>query len=173
MEKAMIKALLEKYFQAETSIEEEAALAAWFREADDSDPELAAYKDLFSYFEQEAQVTAGPDLGRRILERVGMADGATQSIGISDASPVIGMNVPPRRSFRIGLAAAAAVIAVLTTGLFLLTPPQRSPVPKVASVTIQDTYDDPQQALAAVRHALLVASAHLNEGRRPFTGPKQ
>ena len=167
MEKAMIKVLLEKYFQAETTIEEEAALASWFRIHDD--PELAAYKDLFSYFEQEAQVTAGPDLGRRILERVGLADGATQVIGMTDGAT----QVAPRRSFRIGLAAAAAVIAALTTGLFLLTPRQTSPVPKVASVTIQDTYEDPQQALAAVRHALLVASAHLNEGRRPFTGPKQ
>jgi hypothetical protein len=163
MEKALIIALLEKYFQAETTVEEEAEIAAWFRVHDD--PELAAYKDLFGYFGQEAKVTAGPDLGRRILE-------------IIDPSPVIGMNDDAARkgsgrSFRMGFAAAAAVIAALAAGLFLLTPRQSSPVPKMASVTIQDTYEDPQQALEAVRHALLVASAHLNEGRRPFTGPKQ
>jgi len=34
-----------------------------------------------------------------------------------------------------------------------------------AAVAIKDTYDDPEKALAAVRHALLIASTHMNEGK--------
>jgi len=33
---------------------------------------------------------------------------------------------------------------------------------------IKDTYDDPQQALAAVQKALLTASAKMNKGLRPL-----
>lgn len=153
MEKAMIKALLEKYWQAETTLEEEKVLADYFR--DDPDPELAPYRDLFLYFAQEAQVTAGPDLETRILQKVGLA-----------ARPV--------RTYRLGFIAAAAAIGAIVAGFFLLTPRRtHRGAATVASVTIKDTYDDPEQAMAAVRHALLVASTHLNEGRESLTGSKK
>lgn len=164
MEKATVIALLEKYWQAETTIEEEKMLADYFRRQEDLDPGLALYKDLFAYFGQEAQVMAGPGFDRRILERVGLQ---TQR----------------RPLFRIGFIAAAASICAIVAGLMLLTPhaDERPPAiasashpgQSIASTTIQDTYEDPEQALAVVRHALLIASTHLNEGRRSITGPKK
>ena len=104
MEKATVIQLLEKYWQAETTIAEEKMLADYFRGHEDPGPELAPYRDLFAYFGQEAQVTAGPDFGTRILERVGLSMR-------SEPSMRPGLTVRSGRTFRLGFIAAAAVIA--------------------------------------------------------------
>jgi hypothetical protein len=153
MEKATVIALLEKYWQAETTLGEEKALAEYFRRQ--PDPDLESYRDLFLYFGREAQVSAGPDFENRILQRVHLA-------------------ARPARKFHLGFIAAAASICAIVAGLFLLTPRERNPgIASAAPMAIADTYNDPEQALAAVRHALLVASTHLNEGRRSIIGPKR
>lgn len=148
MEKATIEALLEKYFAAETSVEEEQMLAAYFK-GPSVDPDWLAYADLFAYFEEESQVSPGPDFESRILQAV---------------SPV--------RSFQWGMFSAAAAVLVIVAGLFLFGPSGNSTRPTIthpAIATINDTYDNPEQALAAVRHALLVASIHLNEGQKQIS----
>jgi hypothetical protein len=166
MEKITVINLLDKYWQAETSLEEEKALADYFR-GPYVDPELAPYRELFAYFDEEARVMPAPDFGDRIL----------QHIGIASDNPAIapGRRTAVIRPFGTGLLSAAAVIATLVIGLFLLTPPRQQATDAGNSLAtirhgaIQDTYDDPEQALAMVRHALLVASAHLNEGRQELT----
>lgn len=207
MEKARVIALLEKYWQAETTIEEEQALAAYFR-GDEVDAELLPYGELFAYFGEEARVSAGPDFGDRILQRLGLPlDGASAVSGgpaasgdpAMDAAPVAmappasaapTASAAPARYFRLAVFAAAAAILVVVAGVFLL---KSTGGPAVLATTqnagrmapgaaetpggrssdrarVTDTYDDPQQALAAVRHALLIASHHLNQGRRQLTG---
>ena len=143
MEKAQIVALLEKYWQAETTIEEEQALAAYFRTPNIA-PELAQYATLFAYFEEELQVMPSPDLEARILETI----------------------APQTRTVRLGLVPAAAAIMILVVSIFLLKSPEQRPNTIAVNTSIRDTYDDPEKALAAVRHALLIASVHLNEGRQ-------
>jgi len=180
MEKATAIVLIEKYFQAETTIAEEQALAVYFQ-GDGVDPELQCYSDLFSYFHEEAQVSAGPDFGNRILQRLGLPPD-------EEEAPVVRM---VREPFRIGVAAAAAAIVVIVASLFLLKPPAQPGMladtrggaltrdtqlavrmgrPSAERADLTDTYDDPEQALAAVRRALLVASKNLNQGRREITG---
>jgi len=156
MEKATVITLLEKYWQAETSVEEEQTLAAYFK-GDDVDPDLQPYADLFAYFEEETRVSPGPDFESRILQ-----------------------SITPVRHFQWSLVAAAAAILVIVTGLFLLQP-DNLPVQRSAgtiaahraaappAAAIADTYDNPEQALAAVRHALLIASVHLNEGQKQIS----
>jgi hypothetical protein len=180
MEKATVIALLEKYWQAETTIAEEQALAAYFQ-GPDVDPELQGYGDLFSYFHEEAQISAGPGFGNRILQRLGLpldeeetpAAGAFETSGAPVAGraevPVVPMT---RRPFRWGVAGAAAAIVLVVAGLFLLEPVgHRTMLADKSAIT--DTYDDPEQALAAVRHALLVVSKNLNQGRREITGSRK
>jgi hypothetical protein len=190
MEKAMVIDLLEKYWQAETTIAEEEALAAYFcgREVD---AELLTYREFFVYFREEAEVSAGPDFGERILQRLGLPlDG--------EQTPVVPIT---RASFRLGVAGAAAAILLIVISLFLLKPDGRPtilaenrPAAQTAQETgstgadsnsqgrtidqgrsneraaVTDTYDDPEQALVAVRHALLIASRNLNQGRRQLIG---
>jgi hypothetical protein len=148
MEKALIEALLEKYWQAETTIEEEQALAAYFRGPNVA-PELEQYADVFAYFDEELKITPSPDLEARILQTI-------------QTTP-----------FRWGLLSAAAAIVILFCSIFLLTPATQKPNTIAAKTTIHDTYDDPEKALAAVRHALLIASAHLNEGRQQVIDPNK
>jgi hypothetical protein len=161
MEKMNVIALLDKYWQAETSLEEEKALADYFR-SPLVDPELEPYREVFAYFDEEARVMPAPDFGDRILQHIGIAPDNRKTAII--------------RPFGRGLLSAAAVIATLVIGLFLLTPPRQQAADAGNSLAtirhgaIQDTYDDPEQALAVVRRALLVASTHLNEGRQELTG---
>ena len=156
MEKITVMNLLDKYWQAETSLEEEKALADYFR-GPLVDPELEPYREVFAYFDEEAHVMAAPDFGDRILQHIGIADDGRKTAVI--------------RPFGTGLLSAAAAIAALVIGLFLLTPPRQQAVDAGSALAvvrhggIQDTYDDPEQALAVVRRALLVASTHLNQGR--------
>lgn len=190
MEKAAVIALLEKYWRAETTIEEEGALAAWFNAQAPGtlDPELEPYSALFAYFGEEAQVRPAPDFEDRLLAAI--TAGPTATIGLAQSTgPTATVGAPTtahNRPFRWGLIAAAATVLVLVANLFLFQPTQNTGQPIdptktvtrgdaaqpatagniVAAATIKDTYDDPEQALAAVRHALLIASAHLNEGRK-------
>lgn len=143
MEKAIVKALLEKYWRAETTLEEERMLADYFRTAG-GDADMDAYHALFAYFDEEISVTPSADLETRILR-----------------------SITPVRHFSWSMVAAAAAILVVVGSLFLLNPGKSaSSIQPLAVVTVTDTYDNPEQALAAVRHALLIASNHLNEGKQ-------
>ncbi|HWB93175.1 MAG TPA: hypothetical protein VG605_15035, partial [Puia sp.] len=182
------------------------------------DPELERYRDLFAYFGEEAEVSAGPEFGELILRRLGLpVDGAGGDLaGDRAAEPVDGAgdrgtNREPgdlagdrgtigrpgglaadelagparvvslsRKAFRSGVVAAAAAIVVVFAGLFLLQPNPGdnrlagatpvNPVISSGSQQVRDTYNDPEQALAAVRQALLVVSSQLNESRRQVMG---
>ncbi len=143
MEEAKIRDLLERYWRAETSVEEERALAAFFRQPH-IPADLEAVRSLFEWREEEAEVKPGADFDRRMLERIARMEGE-------------GGKVVP--AFSIRFAAAAAIILCLGVGLLI---PAISPGPRIIE---KDTYTDPNQALVAVRRALLVASVRLNEGK--------
>ena len=170
MEHTTVKALLEKYFLAETTVEEEKVLTAYFR-GPDIDPGLEPFREMFAYFEEEAKITPGEDFESRILERIHRADAEA-------AAPAT--SIPATRpAIRLNPAYAAAAAVILCIGAFLMYQPSRTAGsatgPGVAvenpsiqaqpGVAIKDTYDDPQQALAAIRHALLVASTRMNQGK--------
>jgi hypothetical protein len=162
MEQKEINALLEKYWQAETTLEEERQLAAYFRRSG-VPAELEPMRELFEWREEEALIGPGPDFDRRLLQRIGDLEGAAGGRVVEG----VGGRVVSRFAFRF--AAAAAIILCVGIGLLI---PAISPGPgravvaeKVMARPVTDTYSDPEQALAAVRHALLVASVGINEGK--------
>lgn len=134
-EQERIAALLEKYWQAETTVEEERELAAFFR-GDNIPAEWADYRQVFAFFADEGQVVPSEDLQHRIMQ-----------------------SIHPRRQTLSWWAAAAVIILAL--GLITLTEPGSPP-------SIKDTYDNPQQALAAVQKALFTVSKNLNKGIQPL-----
>jgi hypothetical protein len=158
MEQREIKALLEKYWQAQTSLEEEQLLAEYFRQAAVA-PELEPTRGLFEWRDEEAEIRPGPDFDQRMLRRIGEMEG-----GGVDSRKTRGGVV---RDFSIRFAAAAAIILCLGIGLLIPAMSPESGRTKViaANTVITDTYTDPQQALAAVKRALLVASVRMNEGK--------
>ncbi len=54
-----IEALLDKYFDAETSLEEEKMLKAYFRSGE-VEPHMESYRPLFAFFDAEKQMQATP-----------------------------------------------------------------------------------------------------------------
>ena len=142
MRQESIAGLLEKYWQAETTEEEERQLAEYFR-GTEVPPEWKSYRELFSFFEQEAQVKPGPDLERRIME-----------------------SIRPRRHTAWWAAAAAIILLLGVEPLFRMAP-EKTRVEQTAFV-VKDTYDDPQQALAAVEKALFIMSKKMNKGLHPI-----
>jgi hypothetical protein len=143
MESIIIKALLEKYWAVETSVEEEAQLKAYFRRPVVA-PDLEPYRVLFSEFDQASIPAASWD-EERILERVRAAGGSVRPL------------------YQKGWWYAAAAILVISLGIGL---GRYEPVrPPVASTTVKDTYEDPAKALAAVQKALRTVSTRMNKGR--------
>jgi hypothetical protein len=174
MEQSKIRALLDKYWKAETSVEEERALAEFFRQPE-IPGDLEPVRGLFQWREEEAELRPGAGFDRRMLERIeGMESEGGGGERVRGEVMSVGMVV---RGFSIRFAAAAAIILCLGIGLLI---PMISPGPgqggpgsagggvPVAEVApaaaVKDTYTDPNKALAVVRRALLVASVRLNEG---------
>jgi hypothetical protein len=154
MEQAKIRALLEKYWQAETSVEEERVLAEYFRQPE-IPADLEPVRGVFAWREEEAELKPGADFDSRMLRRIGEMESSDE--GARDEAVRGGRVVP---GFSIRFAAAAAIILCLGIGLLI---PMISPGP--GGKGQKDTYTDPNQALAAVRQALLVASLRINEGK--------
>ncbi len=75
-----IKRLLEKYFLAETTLEEEKVLADYFR-AGLVDADLLRYAAFFEYIDEEKRVSPGGDFEEKILKRVGLLAETAQAGG--------------------------------------------------------------------------------------------
>jgi hypothetical protein len=165
MEQAEIRALLEKYWDAETTLEEEQRLADYFRRPE-IDPSLEEFRSLFIWREEEARLVPGEGFDERLLQVIGAMAG-------DPAKAVV-------RRFSFGYSAAAAILVCIVISFFLMIsgpgsapirsvavkPPSTAAGPDVRTVAeIKDTYDDPQKALAAIRHALLFASTGISKGR--------
>ncbi|WP_431210515.1 hypothetical protein ACQ86N_31615 [Puia sp. P3] len=138
MENEEIRVLLEKYWAAETTLDEEKRIADYFR-GGEVDPSLEPYRAFFDYIGEEAAVVAPEGFEERMLER------------LTERGPVV-------RRIKFGYAAAAA-ITVCIISVFLV-------VKQSGAGEITDTYDDPEKAFAAVQRALLVASSRMNEGEK-------
>lgn len=69
MDSEYIEQLLERYWQCETSLEEEARLRAFFS-GNDVPGHLLRYKDLFVYQQLQQEVHLGEDFDARVLAEV-------------------------------------------------------------------------------------------------------
>lgn len=146
MKHTYIKELLDRYWEADTSLEEEKQLKDYFRGPDVA-PELAPYRSAFAWPDQGLRPS--PGLEEKILDKVRETN-----------------RRPPVRSlYQKGWWYAVAAVAVVCLGIQLIP---RAPIPQppaVAAVTtMDDTYSDPAQALAAVQKALRTVSSRMNKG---------
>jgi len=180
MEHAVIAALLEKYWSAETTVEEEKTLAAYFTQPS-IDPELEPYRDLFGWYAEEATLAPSQDLESRILESIRQADSAQHGNPVTQSE--LSALAPVRPLYRHAFRYAAAAVVLIGLGIYLIVQPAGdtgtstpggsipSPIAQtdnhaVGTAAITDTYDDPQAALAAIRKALFTASVKMNKGKK-------
>lgn len=104
MDYKYIEQLLERYWNCQTSLEEEAILKAFFSQSD-VPAELAKYKPLFAYAATEPAIDSlGNDFDERMMDLV------------DETEPVKAKIVPFRQKLAPLFKAAAVVAIILTLG---------------------------------------------------------
>ncbi|MBR1889613.1 MAG: hypothetical protein IJ816_03190 [Alloprevotella sp.] len=145
MDYKYIEQLLTRYFEAETSIEEEQILRAFFRQ--DNLPEnLCHFAPLFATLDEEATCTLPDSFDDRVLQRI--SETAQQVVRAE--RPTL-LNV-----IRPWLQAAAAVVIVVLTGFGAQRAFDRSDNAAwdYNPASFQNSYDNPQQAYKVLENGL-------------------
>lgn len=139
-----MKELLEKYFNGETSIEEENQLKEYFRSEQVGD-EMKAFAPLFQAFENESVEKVSSDFDERLFEKMG------------EESKVVRINTWRKTLMRI-----AAVGAVLLASYFIMQQP-----PENTSEIAWEKYEitDEDLAFEETKKALMLLSSKLNRGK--------
>lgn len=146
MDLKKIKALLEKYYNGETSRDEEKILRGYFS-SENIDNELIADKDIFLFQIQESKkLDIIPDISEEIWN----------SINRNSAK-----NNKKVRSFAYVYLKVAASVVFLLASYFLLKTQIFNPEQKTY---FTDTYDNPEIAYQQAKETLLYVSALLNNG---------
>ncbi|RYF97675.1 MAG: hypothetical protein EOO02_20435 [Chitinophagaceae bacterium] len=144
MEPGRIKELLERYWQAETTVQEEAELKEYFKEYVKENEELNDDEAIpfFKYVEEETNVVLPDDFNEQL-----------QSTILKKGRPV---------RFIYPLLKIAAVLLIAFSVIYFFVPNRK---PQTIAFNEADTFDDPQQAYLETRRALLLISNHLNAGK--------
>lgn len=149
MDLLKIKALLEKYYNGESSIEEEKILQEYFA-GDNVSAELLADRDIFIYnSEQKANEDNLPDMSDQIWESIEKSEGI--------------INISKHRKVTYWTLRIAAGIIVLIASYFLIDNIAEQNKDKY-QLAEKDTFDDPEQAYEQAKQTLLYVSAMLNNG---------
>lgn len=152
MDYKYIEQLLERYWQAETSIEEEEILRTFFNQKD-VPAELAKYRSVFAYEQQaKKEDTLGDDFDSKILSIIG------------EEEPVKARLIPIGQRL-MPLFKAAAMVAIIVT---LGNAAQRSFSTNEADDDInyanyKDTYQNPSEAYDKVENALQLVSEGISQ----------
>lgn len=145
MEKQELKILLDKYYNAETTIEEEALLRRYFRENECND-EFKTDKAVFEYYNQLSEIPA-PE--KDFEERIFSALEKKSSFGYNSL-----------RKLFIAFSGIAAGLIILAGSYFFVNS-RRAPA---------DTFTDIQSASAAAMEILCMVSERINQGTQAI-GP--
>ncbi|MDK2979026.1 MAG: hypothetical protein PWP52_1740 [Bacteroidales bacterium] len=145
MNREQIKALLEKYYNGETSLEEEKRLQNYFT-ANEVDEEFAEDKAIFIFTTEEAKETNQlPDLGNEIWNNIEKNEHINR--------------LKNRKLVHYSLSIAAS-IAILVVSFFFV----QNQINKQRTITFNDTYENPELAYLQAKEALLYVSSKLNSG---------
>ncbi len=146
MDTKTVQALLEKYFDGSTSVEEEKALFAYFSEGE-SDPSLESYRLQFQLMANNREpVHANPDFEARLSDMILSLDEKPYRYHLR------------YRLVRYAVAASIALLVGITGYMFMQKEWHRE----------KDTYQDPQVAYAEVQKTLLYVSQKMNQGMKPL-----
>ncbi len=141
-----IDILLNKYWDCETTLEEEQELRAFFSSRQD-DARWAKEAALFRYFEESRNNSPlGEFFDHRILEEIGKSEKPAGKV----------------RSLWMNIGKVAAVILVLVSAVYFSVEDFRSE-PKISQEL--GTYEDPKKAFEETKKALLMLSGSMNSGK--------
>ena len=139
-----VKELLEKYWNCETSLEEEQRLRAYFQR--EVPAEMSDTAELFRYFEKQQHTTVS---GNSFDEEVKRKIKAQRPAGKS-----------AKMYFNYARIAAGLVV-VVAAGYFV-----RQEVRKAYPPNVEDTFSDPRVALEETKKALMMISNSFNKAHK-------
>ena len=143
-----IKALLEKYWNCETSLEEEKQLRMYFNNSEVHN-DFKEFAPLFQYFKSQKDIRISDNFEKKIVKQIKSRKKAGR-----------------QHFLNIYYKVAAAVILIL----FIVIIHQRFiAVREKATIVVQDTFEDPEKALEEAKKALLLVSEKWNKGKDNFT----
>lgn len=137
MEENKIREILERYWEGESSLEEEKELRSYFASSQVSD-EFAPFIPLFAFFEEEKYVEMTTPIEQPKIEKSG--------------GKII--------NFKWAINVAAS-IAIFMAMFFINRQIQKT---QPAQYAYHDTYQTPEEALEEVKQALLYVSEKMNKG---------
>lgn len=149
--KTEITQLLDKYFAAESSAEEEQLLSSYFN-SEEVDASLSEYQPLFRFLQSEKEVRLSDDFETRLLQRI-----QTEQLQPVSAGARI-------RPIRLWLARAAALLLLGTVSWWVF---RKEPEASEPITTIDWSAYEPktvEEAYEITRKALGRASTELNRG---------
>jgi len=141
-----IEQLLDKYYNGETSLDEERKLQ-WYFQTQDIPERLQSEKKMFSYYYSRKKEASSPGLNDKLIDLIDQQDSLS---GRSTRS----------RFFTWAGSAAAVIIILLAVWLSY-----EKPFSKEAYL-FEDTYDNPELAYLEARKVLYMVSEKMNEGTR-------
>jgi len=147
MDLKKIKTLLEKYYNGESSREEEEILRVYFQ-GDDVSNEFIADKDIFMFNSQESsEINSLPDLSNEIWENIKNQESIIEQ--------------KKSRSLNYMMLRVAAGFAILFSSYFLL---KNQIFNESQTIQYTDTFENPEQAYLETKKTLLYVSQLLNSG---------
>ena len=143
MDSEVIRELLKRYWDCETSLEEEKILRDFFQQ--EAIPEdLKKYREMFLYFKREQQQSLSEDFDKKILDGL-------------HSQPAQGKQRYLSSFYKV----AAAVILILS---FVVIHQQFIVVKDTTREIVKDTFEDPERALEETKRVLCLVSEKLNKG---------
>jgi len=172
-----IKCLIQRYFECETTLEEEQILHKFFMQ-DSLPAELQQYKALFTTFEAEAETELPADFDEQLQARIQSLETASQktvaqpivvelkSGAQQNASAFKARLVTFNRNLSPFYKAVASIALIITVGVvsnrYWASNSQEPAVYNYSSY--QDTYNNPKEACAEVVGALKDLSTAFKDG---------
>lgn len=139
MELQKVKILLQKYFEGNTTLEEEQILESYFQ-SEDIDAELVKYRELFTGISELSQPLSAEDIGEDIMDHI------------------LEQEHHEKKRYRWmwqTISGVAASILIVLGGL-LIYEQNRKP--------FEDTFEDPEVAYAYAEHTLKYISSKYRSG---------
>ena len=136
MDSKQLDELLQKYWNCETSLEEEQNLREYFRSKEIPE-QLKDTASLFNYFEAQKQKAVDTHFEGSVITQLRQPEKRGKMVQLLN------------NSMRI-----AAGVAVLLVAVYFV----REEIRKNDTVAMEDTYDDPKQALEETKKALMMIS---------------
>ena len=157
MDSERLKMLLKKYWNCETSLQEEREIKGYFA-TEDSPASLTEIAALFRYYDLEnKKELSGSSFDKEILELL-----QNESAGIKKTKQIT------MQPWLISLGKIAAALIIVLSVVFIVQQrtSNKNSMDNMAIAFEKDTFDDPEQAYKETMEALMLISKHLNEGKK-------